>query len=231
MYPPRCVGCGVQVDSDFGLCAECWGKTPIIGGTVCDACGIPLPGPGDIDRVECDECMKTPRPWKDGRAAVMYQDMGRDIVLKFKHGDRTDIAIPAARWMARAAYPFRDKVDLIVPVPLHPTRLVRRRFNQAAILAHALGGLLHRPVCPDLLRRTRRTQSQDRKTMAERFANTHGAIELHPRRRHRLIRRTILLVDDVMTSGATFTACTDACLKGGAQTVYVLALARVGKEP
>lgn len=230
IYPSRCVGCGSLVEDDFGLCASCWRDTPLISGTVCNACGSPQPGLQGGGRIECDDCLRTPRPWVEGRAAIMYQDRGRQIVLRFKHGDRTDIAIPAAKWMIRAARPFLNHVDIIAPVPLHPFRLLRRRYNQAALLAQAISAQAARPVCVDLLQRHKHTQSQDGKTLAERFANTNAAISLHPRRRHRIMRRSVLLVDDVMTSGATFTACADACLEAGAQEVYVLALARVAKD-
>jgi ComF family protein len=162
---------------------------------------------------------------------MMYQDRGRAIVLKLKHGDGTDIAAPASKWMARAAKPFAGRIDLIVPVPLHRLRLLRRRYNQAALLAKALGAELDTAVCEDALQRPKPTQSQDGKTLSERFANVNAAINLHPRRRHRIAGRTVLIVDDVMTSGATFTACADACLTGGAADVFVLALARVAKEP
>lgn len=219
-----------MVEADFGLCALCWRDTPLIAGTVCDSCGMPVAGLSDGQRIECDDCLRTPRPWREGRAAMMYKDRGRSIVLRLKHGDRTDIASPAAKWMARAARPFTDQIDLIAPVPLHPIRLIRRRFNQAALLAQELGAQLDRPVCVDLLQRRRMTESQDGKSLAERFANINAAIALHPKRRHRLVSRNVLLVDDVMTSGATFTACTDACLTGGAADVFVLALARVAKD-
>ncbi|CAN0587345.1 unnamed protein product, partial [Ectocarpus sp. 12 AP-2014] len=106
LYPPRCLGCGTLVESDFGLCPACWRDTPFIGGLVCDSCGVPLPGEGDGGRIDCDDCLKRPRPWDMGRAALLYKDTGRKLVLALKHSDRTDIADPAGGWMARAAWPI-----------------------------------------------------------------------------------------------------------------------------
>ncbi len=230
LYPPRCLGCGAMVDSDFGLCGSCWGDTPFIGGTVCDACGVPLPGEADGFRIECDACMTTPRPWNQGRAALLYKDRARQMVLALKHGDRLEVARPAGLWMARAARPFLNDDMLIAPVPLHWARMLKRRYNQSALLAQALARRTGLAICPDLLIRPARTTPQDGKTAATRFADLDGAIEPHPKRRHRMAARAVLLVDDVMTSGATLAACAEACRAGGAREIYVVTLARVAKD-
>ena len=230
LYPPRCLGCGSIVDSDFGLCGPCWADTPFIGGTVCDACGVPLPGEADGFRIECDDCMKVPRPWKQGRAALTYKDRGRSMVLALKHGDRLEIAQPAGLWMARAARPFLKDGMLIAPVPLHWTRMLKRKYNQSALLADALAQVSGLAMCPDLLVRFKRTTSQDGKSAAKRFADMAGVVKPHPKRRHRMAGRAVLLVDDVMTSGATLTACAEACRAGGAKEIFVVTLARVAKD-
>ena len=219
-----------MVDSDFGLCGPCWRDTPFIGGTVCESCGVPLPGDPDGHRLECDDCMKTPRPWIEGRAALLYKDRARDLVLALKHGDRPEIARPAGLWLARAARPFLRDGLLVAPVPLHWTRLLRRRYNQSALLAQALARETGLALCPDLLIRTRRTGSLDGKSVAERFAELSEAIRPHLRRRHRMAGRGVVLVDDVMTSGATLAACAEACRAGGAAEVHILVLARVAKD-
>lgn len=230
LFPPRCTGCGALVESDFGLCPACWRDTPVIGGTVCDSCGAPLLGQPDGFRLECDDCMAMPRPWKDGRSALIYRDKARALVLALKHGDRPEVARLAATWLAYAARPLLRPNMLIAPVPLHRLRLLKRRYNQSALLAHALAGKTGLPVCPDLLQRCRATASQDGKTATERVQNLDGAIAVHPRRRHRLTARPILVIDDVMTSGATFAACTTALKEAGSGEVFVLALARVIKD-
>ena len=229
LYPPRCLGCGEMVDSDFGLCGPCWRDTPFIGGVVCDACGVPLPGLNDGHRIECDDCMRRPRPWEQGRAALLYQSGARKMVLALKHGDRQDIARPAARWMASAARSIVQPDMVVVPVPLHWSRLLKRRYNQAALLSSAVAGVLQLDPCPDALQRRKRTGMLDHKTHDQRFDELSEAIVPHPRRQQRLNGRPVLLIDDVMTSGATLSACAVASRKAGASDVFVLALARVAK--
>ena len=218
------------MESDFGLCSLCWRETPFIGGTVCEGCGIPLQGAVDGHRIECDDCMQTLRPWRQGRAALLYADRARQLVLALKHGDRPDIARPAGAWLARAARPMIEPGTLIAPVPLHRTRLLRRRYNQAALLAAALAREVGADHCPDLLIRNRRTPKLEDVTAEERLEILRGAITAHPKRRHRMAGRPVLLVDDVMTSGATLAACAGACHAAGAGSVDVVVLARVAKD-
>ncbi len=230
LYPPRCLGCGEMVDSDFGLCGVCWRDTPFIGGVVCESCGVPLPGAADGYRIECDDCMSMPRPWSEGRAALLYKDRARRLVLALKHGDRPEIAKPAALWMARTARPILEDSLLIAPVPLHWMRFVKRRYNQSALLAQQLAKVTGLGHCPDLLLRRKRTPMLDGKSVTERAVALDGVIIAHPRRQSLIEGRGILLIDDVMTSGATLAACSDACLAAGAAEVRVLVLARVAKE-
>nr|WP_073253602.1 double zinc ribbon domain-containing protein [Shimia gijangensis] len=230
VFPARCISCGDLVESDFGLCGPCWRDTPMIGGLVCDSCGVPLPGPYDGQAVECDDCMQTPRPWGQGRAALIYKDNARRLVLGLKHGDRQDLVSPAAKWLALAAKPLLRPNMIVAPIPLHRLRLLRRRYNQAALLAQALARHLNLDFCPDLLVRPHQRGSMDGLTQEERFEKMENAIRPHTSRMHKMAARPVLLVDDVMTSGATFAAATEACFKARAREVNVLALARVAKD-
>ncbi|NEX48056.1 double zinc ribbon domain-containing protein [Pseudotabrizicola algicola] len=230
VYPPQCVACGAMVSSDFGLCAECWRATPFITGLVCDKCGTPLPGQDPGHAVFCDDCLSIARPWSRGRAAMLYRDRARDLVLQLKHADRLDLARPAGGWLLKAVRPILLPDMLVAPVPLHWLRLLRRRYNQSAALSDQVARLAGLAHCPDLLQRRRNTQSQEGKDRDGRFANLADSIRVHPRRSGVLTGRHVLLVDDVMTSGATLAAAAEACLAAGAVDISVLVLCRVAKE-
>ncbi len=229
LYPPQCISCAALVEETGALCGMCWQETPFLGQPVCDCCGAPMVGTvaeGDI----CDQCMTIARPWRRGRAALAYEDNGRKLVLALKHGDRLDLAQPAARWMARAGAPILREGMLAVPVPAHRWRLLRRRYNQAAVLAQALSRVASVTYVPDALVRTRLTQVQDGMGQEARFVNVTGAIRPHPRHGARLRDADVVLIDDVMTSGATMAAAAEAALAAGAREVCVLVLARVARE-
>ena len=161
---------------------------------------------------------------------MLYQDQARSLVLALKHGDRGDIARPAAAWMLRAASTLLEDAPVIAPVPLHWTRLLKRRYNQSALLAREMTRLAGAECCVDLLNRRKRTENLDGKSREQRFVILGDAIVLNPRHKALVKGRVVLLVDDVMTSGATLTACSDACLQGGAAEVRVVTLARVAKQ-
>lgn len=218
------------MDRDFGLCPACWRETPFIGGLVCDACGAPLPGEDPGEPVHCDDCLAHPRPWAQGRAALLYRDAGRRLVLGLKHADRGDIAGPAAGWMARAAAPMALDGALVVPVPLHWRRLVARRFNQSAVLAAPLARALGLVHVPDLLERVRPTAALGGLDRAARAATLDGALRVAPRRVARVTGRPVLLVDDVMTTGATLDSAARALAAAGAGETRVVVLARAVRD-
>ncbi|SFR54266.1 comF family protein [Yoonia tamlensis] len=230
IYPAQCVACDAQTESEFGLCGACWRETRFIGGVICDRCGTPLPGDTPDEMLQCDDCMKVARPWDHGRAALVYTGVGRRLVLGLKHGDRTDLARPAAHWMARVVRPLVQADSVLVPVPLHWTRRVRRRYNQAALLALALGRVLEVPTCADALLRPKKTKPLEGHSRDARFAALSGAITNNPKRAGAIAGKSVLLVDDVMTSGATLAAATEAAMQAGARNVSIVTLARVAKD-
>jgi ComF family protein len=165
--------------------------------------------------------------FRQARAALRYDEQARRLILPLKHGDRIELAAILAPMMVRAGATLLQRADLLVPVPLHRSRLFERKYNQAAVLAFAIGRLAHRPVLPDALSRIRRTAPLDDKSPEERAQEVAGAIQVRTARQSALSGRTVLLIDDVMTSGATANACTAALLGAGAVAVDVLAAARV----
>lgn len=210
----------------LGLSARAWERIQFIDGPVCDGCGIPFPYSLGAD-VLCPACLAAPRRIGRARAACLYDEHSRDLILKLKHADRTDLAPLFARWLSRAAAELITDADLIMPIPLHPRRLFARRYNQAAEIARPLSRLAARRYAPDILFRRRATPSQGGKSASGRETNVAGAFVVPEHRRRLVEGRRVLLVDDVLTTGATADACTLALLRAGASAVDVAAVARV----
>lgn len=226
LYPPVCIACGAETGRTGGLCAICFAEAPFITGSVCTACGLPSE---TVHGPICDGCRHAPPGWDEGRAAALYDGPVRRAVLAFKHGDRLDIARAVAPWLLRAGHDLLAGADLVVPVPLHWRRLVQRRFNQSAELARALCALAGRreAYAPGLVARMRATPSQEGRSRAARLANMDRAFEATAAGRAALPARHVLMIDDVMTTGATLSALAEALRAAGAARVDALALARV----
>lgn len=226
LLPPRCLKCTIVVDAVGTLCPTCWADVAFITAPLCACCGLPFEFDMGADAL-CGACARERPVFERARAAFRYDDGSKDLILRFKHADRTDAAPAFARWLARAGTALLEDADIIAPVPLHWVRLFARRYNQAALLASALGQLSTKPAVNDLLVRRRRTPSQGGLGATARRRNVAGAFALHPRRRALIADKRVLLVDDVFTTGATVAACAAAMLRSRAQAVDVLTLARV----
>ena len=193
---------------------------------LCACCGHPFEFNSGPDSL-CGDCVAHPPAYTRARAVMIYDDASRDLILGFKRGDRLEGAPAFGHWMARSGRKLLDGADLVVPVPLHRRRLFFRRFNQAAVLAQAIARTSGVPALTDGLIRKKPTPSQAGLSRAGRIRNVRGVFAIRPRHKERLQGRHVILVDDVMTTGATVKSCTRALLKGGAASVSVLTLARV----
>lgn len=226
VLPPLCLCCGGLVSEPGALCPFCWDKIGFLAAPQCFACGHPF----EFDfegEVLCGRCVSEPPPWRRGRAVFRYDDHSKALVLRFKHGDRLEGAPAFARWMARAGAELLADSQVIVPVPLHQFRLLSRRYNQAAVLALELGRVSGVMVAPDALIRSRRTLSQGHMKREERRKNVLGAFCLRARKRALIQGKTVLLIDDVQTTGATLGECARVLVQEGAAAVDVLTLGRV----
>lgn len=234
VYPPQCLACGEPVAGGEGavhLCPVCWPDAVFLGAACCDSCGVPLPpGPDAAEGLTCDDCLSQPRPWQQGRAALVYSGTGKKLVLALKHADRPDLAPALGQWLARAAAPLVQPQTLVVPVPLHLRRLMRRKYNQAELLAGHVARAHGLQLVPRLLRRVRHTEGQDHRGVMDRFANVAGALAVDAARSAPLAGRPVLLVDDVMASGATMAEAANALAETGLGPIRVAVLARAVKD-
>ena len=226
LLPPQCLSCNAVVDDPGTLCGDCWRRARFIAPPACACCGLPFAEDLGAD-ARCGACHRDPPAFERARAVMVYDTVSRDLILAFKHGDRTDMAPAFGRWLARAGAELLADAALVAPVPLHWTRLWRRRFNQAALIARQLGRDAGIPFAPDLLVRKRRTPTQAGLGYAGRRRNVRGAFRVPARRRGAVAGKRVLLVDDVLTTGATAEACAQALKRAGAAATDVLTLARV----
>jgi ComF family protein len=227
--PTHCVACRDPVDGE-GVCADCWARLSFIAPPFCPRLGIPFvydPGPDMLSM----EAIANPPAYARARAAVRYDDVARTLVHALKYQDRTDLGPPMGRWMARAGRELLDGADMLVPVPLHWRRGWSRRYNQSGVLARVIEGESGVKVATEALRRIRQTEQQIGLSRPQRASNVQGAFKVAPERQHLVSGRRIVLIDDVLTSGATVDACARALLRAKAAAVDVLVFARVVDGP
>ena len=223
--PTLCVACREPVHGE-GVCADCWAKLSFIAPPYCPRLGTPFvydPGPGLLSM----EAISDPPAYGRARAAVRYDDVARTLVHALKYQDRTDLAPAMGRWMAHAGRELIGEADALVPVPLHWRRGWSRRYNQSGALARVIERQTGAKVLSEALRRVRPTQQQIGLSRAQRASNVQGAFKVIPGRQPDIQGRRVVLIDDVLTSGATVDACARALLRAKAASVDVLVFARV----
>ncbi len=223
MFPPQALDGGPRPLAG-GFSAEAWIRIRFLDGPVCDGCGTPFEfDPG----ARCAACLAKPRTFDAARAACLYDETSREPILQLKHADRLDLAPLFARWLSRTARGLIEEADAIAPVPLHPLRLLRRRYNQAAEVARPLAAMTGTPYLPDALVRRRMTATQGGKSGSGRKRNVAGAFEVPASRASQVVGLRVLLIDDVLTTGATAEGCARALKAAGAARVDLAVVARV----
>ena len=237
LFPPQCNLCGREVNDNCTLCVECWAKLEFITSPHCAMCGFPFAFQPEqegvtFDDMLCGHCLANPKPYDKAYAVLSYNDAVKSLIIPFKHGDRTDYAPLFCNWLLNCEPCLFKDMDIIAPVPIHYSRLLKRKYNQAGILADALVKKLqaqqpNMAYCPSLLQRKQATISQGGLRAKQRRANVGNAFRLNLKFKESVKGKSCLLVDDVITTGATVEACAKTLKQAGARKVHVLAIARV----
>jgi ComF family protein len=232
LLPPLCPATGIEVEAHGTVAADYWMSLRFIRKPCCEQCALPFPN--DIGGAQgvliCGACIENPPTFRRGRAALVYDDASRKIIVRYKHGDQLQAIHTFVPWLRAAGADVIADADVIIPVPLHRWRLLKRRYNQSALLARGLADAVLKPVCVDGLLRLKATPPQAKLTRPQREDNMRGAFCVNPKRRAHIQGKTVLLLDDVLTTGATLNACAEALYDAGALAVDIIAVARVPKD-
>ena len=232
VFPPTCLACRKAVADHDALCAACWGGIRFIERPFCERLGVPFAIDLGAEGLLSPEAIAQPPVYARARVVARFDDgPARRLVHRLKYGDRLELAQALGTWMSRAGEELLSAGDLLVPVPLHRGRLMRRRFNQSALLARVISDLSGLPVDLDVLHRAKPTPPQVGLTRTQRALNVQGAFKVAPEHQAAVEGRAVVLVDDVVTSGATANAAARALLRAGARRVDLLAFARVVAGP
>lgn len=229
IIPPQCFLCYTYLFEEDGLCADCWKKMTFLSSeAICKCCGYPFDYTVGIE-ILCGKCARQKPSFHQARSVFVYDDNCRELILRFKHGDAVYMVPTFTNWLSRVYKESKWEADLMIPVPLHWSRLLYRHYNQSALLIRRLKKSIGLPYAMNILVRHRRTPLQGQ-TSTNRFQNVKGAFMIKSKHISIVAGKSILLVDDVYTSGATLTTCADVLLKAGAKNIFALSLARVKKH-
>ena len=228
VFPPRCPSCHAAVAADGNFCRTCFAALTLISAPQCACCGIPFTMAMGAD-ARCPECLAAPPAFDTARAVMVYDAISAPLITALKFHDQWAGLTRYATMMRASGAAHLADADMLVPVPLHWHRLVRRKYNQAALLAYALAEVGRIPCRLDILHKTVATRPQMRLDRAARLKNVRHAFAVNPRTAEEVKDKTVLLIDDVVTTGATVDACALVLKNAGARAVHVLSLARTVK--
>lgn len=223
LFPPVCLGCRKRVETVGALCSECFSHLKFITAPACLYCGKPLPG-GEEKAKLCGNCLQHKPPYHRASAPLCYEEMSRKLILGLKYGDRLEVVPTFARFMVHAGADILKDADLLVPVPLHWKRLLIRKYNQAAVLSEAVTKLSGVPTDSFVLKRKKATPKQGGFSKSERYRNVDGVFMFNSKKT--IEGKVIVLIDDVMASGATVSSCAKELYAHGAAEVRILTLAK-----
>lgn len=229
IIPPTCLACYEPLGQHDTVCANCWARISFIRAPLCDRLGLPMPFDAGTPMISA-AAVANPPIYDHARAVAHYSGVMREMILAFKYGDSHNARKLFGRWLLSCGGDLVDACDVIAPVPMHPRRLLARRFNQAALLAQELARRADRPYGAQLVKRVRATTAQVGLTSAQRRSNLAGAFRVPASASGRVAGRAVLLVDDVITTGTTLDACARALRRAGAERVDAVALAIVTNE-
>lgn len=219
------MACGVNVNDNGSICSKCWGEITFISDPQCYICGFPFDF--EVSKgVICTRCIQNKPNFSKARAVFLYDDASRRMITSFKYSDVVENCSSYAKWMARVGAEMLSEADFIIPVPLHFGKLVLRKYNQAALLAHALAKKTDKKVLVNAIIRTKYTKAQVGFSRIARFQNISGAFKVNPKYHDILKDKKILLIDDVITTGATAEECAKVLLKKKVARVEILTLAK-----
>lgn len=222
LIPPRCIGCHQILHENQQICPECWRQVDFISEPYCQICHMPFAFESVLEQV-CQYCADEPPPFVAATAAFVYGGLGAGLILRLKHTDHLHTAALLAQWMMSGNSEMLQRCDVLIPVPIHWTRLFSRRYNQAAVLSHAITKLCGVPTMTRVLKRIKNTPSQGQMNKLQRESNVKDVFKMTAN----LSGKSVLLIDDVFTTGATINECTKVLLASGVKEVLVMTAAKV----
>lgn len=225
IYPPKCLLCDCLISENGYLCSKCWSKINFISKPYCNMCGFPLDA-SDCEDVSCMICIYKKPAFNSLRAVMHYDEHSKKLITRFKYSDKTNLSITLGKWLATIGKNLLNQTDYLTPVPLHKFRLITRKYNQAALLCTAMNKNYNKQILFDAIIRTKNTKPQATMTKKKRLNNVKSAFKINPKIHSKIEGKNIILVDDVITTGATIEACAKVLYLAGAKSVDVLVVAK-----